>query len=63
MNYSELLSTGYEFTDIQPFNDYRHYLKKDGKILLSTWSINQPSKTRRTFNNYVSNNFSTRFFL
>lgn len=32
--------------------EIRRVLKKNGKILLSIWSINQPKKTKRNFNNY-----------
>ena len=35
--------------------EMKRLLKPNGKILLSVWSINQPSKTRRTFNNYGNN--------
>ena len=33
----------------------KRILKPNGKILLSIWSINQPKKTRRNFNNYGNN--------
>ena len=33
----------------------KRLVKPGGKILISTWSINQPQKTRRTFNNYGNN--------
>lgn len=32
--------------------EIKRVLKKNGKILLSIWSINQPKKTKRIFNNY-----------
>lgn len=32
--------------------EMKRVLSKNGKILLSVWSINQPIKTRRIFNNY-----------
>ena len=34
---------------IQCLTEMKRMLKKDGKILLSVWSVNQPKKTRRTF--------------
>ena len=33
----------------------KRVLTKNGKILLSVWSINQPKKTKRIFNNYGDN--------
>jgi alkylated DNA repair protein alkB family protein 8 len=35
--------------------EMKRLLKKNGKILLSVWSINQPKKTRRNFNSYGNN--------
>jgi len=35
--------------------EMKRLIKIGGKIMLSTWSINQPQKTRRTFNNYGNN--------
>ena len=35
--------------------EMKRLLKPNGKILLSVWSINQPQKTRRSFNNYGNN--------
>ncbi len=35
--------------------EMKRLIKHNGKILLSLWSINQPAKTRRTFNNYGNN--------
>ena len=35
--------------------EMKRLIKKNGKILLSVWSINQPKKTRRSFNNYGNN--------
>ena len=35
--------------------EMKRLLKNTGKILLSVWSINQPQKTRRSFNNYGNN--------
>lgn len=35
--------------------EMKRVLKPNGKILLSVWSKNQPSKTRRTFNSYGNN--------
>lgn len=36
----------------QCLKEMNRILKKNGKILLSVWSINQPDKTKRKFNNY-----------
>jgi len=35
--------------------EMKRLLKPNGTILLSVWSINQPQKTRRSFNNYGNN--------
>jgi len=35
--------------------EMKRLIKIGGKIMLSIWSINQPQKTRRTFNNYGNN--------
>ena len=35
--------------------EMKRLLKPNAKILLSIWSINQPQKTRRSFNNYGNN--------
>jgi SAM-dependent methyltransferase len=35
--------------------EMKRLIKKNGKILLSVWSINQPKKTGRVFNNYGNN--------
>tara|TARA_B100000989_G_scaffold257251_2_gene206723 strand:- start:269 stop:889 length:621 start_codon:yes stop_codon:yes gene_type:complete len=35
--------------------EMKRLVKNGGKILLSVWSIIQPKKTRRTFNNYGNN--------
>jgi ubiquinone/menaquinone biosynthesis C-methylase UbiE len=35
--------------------EMKRLIKIGGKIMLSTWSINQPQKTRRSFNNYGNN--------
>jgi len=40
---------------IKALLEMKRLVKPGGKILLSTWSINQPQKTRRTFNNYGNN--------
>ena len=40
---------------IQALREMKRLLKPGGKILLSIWSINQPIKTRRKFNNYGNN--------
>jgi len=42
-------------TRIQALLEMKRLVKPGGKILLSTWSINQPQKTRRSFNNYGNN--------
>lgn len=35
--------------------ELKRVIKPRGEILLSVWSINQPAKTRRTFNSYGNN--------
>jgi alkylated DNA repair protein alkB family protein 8 len=40
---------------IKSLLEMKRLVKPGGKILISTWSINQPQKTRRTFNNYGNN--------
>ena len=40
---------------IQSLLEMKRLVKQGGKILLSIWSINQPQKTRRSFNNYGNN--------
>ena len=35
---------------VQSLLEMKRLVKPGGKILISTWSINQPQKTRRTFN-------------
>jgi ubiquinone/menaquinone biosynthesis C-methylase UbiE len=35
--------------------EMKRLIKIGGKIMLSVWSINQPQKTRRSFNNYGNN--------
>ena len=40
---------------VQSLLEMKRLIKPGGKILISTWSINQPQKTRRTFNNYGNN--------
>ena len=35
--------------------EMKRIIKNNGKILLSVWSKNQPTKTRRTFNSYGNN--------
>ena len=37
------------------FQEMKRLIKPGGKILISVWSINQPTKTRRHFNNYGHN--------
>ena len=39
-------------TRIDTLLEMKRLIKKNGKILLSVWSINQPKKTRRVFKNY-----------
>ena len=46
------------YTDENRLNallEMKRLIKPNGKILLSVWSINQPQKTRRSFNNYGNN--------
>ena len=40
---------------LKALTEMKRLVKPGGKILLSVWSINQPKKTRRTFNNYGNN--------
>tara|TARA_Y100000741_G_scaffold84689_1_gene62348 strand:+ start:3802 stop:4425 length:624 start_codon:yes stop_codon:yes gene_type:complete len=40
---------------IDALKEMKRLLKPEGKILLSVWSINQPVKTRRKFNNFGNN--------
>lgn len=40
---------------IKALLEMKRLIKIGGKIMLSTWSINQPQKTRRSFNNYGNN--------
>jgi SAM-dependent methyltransferase len=40
---------------LKALKEFKRLLKPQGKILLSVWSINQPSKTRVTFNSYGNN--------
>jgi alkylated DNA repair protein alkB family protein 8 len=40
---------------IKALLEMKRLIKHNGKILLSVWSINQPPKTRRSFNNYGNN--------
>ena len=40
---------------IKALNEMKRLLKNNGKILLSVWSINQPSKTRIIFNKFGDN--------
>ena len=40
---------------IDALREMKRLVKPNGKILLSVWSINQPLKTRRKFNNYGNN--------
>jgi len=42
--------------------ELKRILKDNGEILLSVWSINQPKKTRRTFNKYGHNLISWNKF-
>ena len=45
----------YEQYRIDALLEMKRLVKQNGKILLSVWSINQPSKTRRHFKNYGNN--------
>ena len=40
---------------LKALQEIKRLLKPDCKILLSVWSINQPAKTRRTFDKYGDN--------
>ena len=40
---------------IAALKEMKRLIKPGGKILLSVWSINQPEKTRKKFNNYGNN--------
>ena len=40
---------------LKALTEMKRLVKTGGKILLSVWSINQPKKTRRVFNNYGNN--------
>ena len=40
---------------IKALLELKRIVKSGGKILLSVWSINQPAKTRKSFNNYGNN--------
>lgn len=40
---------------IAALKEMKRLVKPGGKILLSVWSINQPQKTRKKFNNYGNN--------
>lgn len=40
---------------IEALREMKRLVKPGGKILLSVWSLNQPQKTRRKFNNYGNN--------
>ena len=40
---------------IKALMEMKRLVKPGGKILISVWSINQPQKTRRSFNNYGNN--------
>ena len=44
-----------EINRIKALTEMKRLVKPGGKILLSVWSINQPQKTRRKFNNYGNN--------
>ena len=35
--------------------EMKRLIKPEGKILLSVWSINQPAKTKKSFDNYGDN--------
>ena len=40
---------------IKALLELKRIVKPTGKILLSVWSINQPAKTKKSFNNYGNN--------
>ena len=40
---------------IKALLELKRIIKPNGKILLSVWSINQPAKTKKSFNNYGNN--------
>tara|TARA_Y100000592_G_C5324604_1_gene246494 strand:- start:29 stop:652 length:624 start_codon:yes stop_codon:yes gene_type:complete len=40
---------------IKALLELKRIVKPNGKILLSVWSINQPAKTKKSFNNYGNN--------
>lgn len=42
-------------TRLLALREMKRLLKPNGEILLSVWSINQPAKTKRTFNEYGDN--------
>ena len=44
-----------EKSRIDALLEMKRLIKKNGKILLSVWSINQPRKTRRSFNSFGNN--------
>lgn len=44
-----------EKTRIDSLLEMKRLVRKNGKILLSVWSINQPRKTRRSFNSFGNN--------
>ena len=44
-----------EKSRIDALLEMKRLIKKNGKILLSIWSINQPRKTRRSFNSFGNN--------
>ncbi len=54
-----LIASFHHLKTIQERNEclkeIKRVIKKDGKILLSVWSINQPKKTKRIFLNYGDN--------
>ncbi len=37
---------------LQSLKEMKRLIKKSGKIMISVWSINQPLKTKKTFNKY-----------
>ena len=37
---------------LQSLKEMKRLIKKSGKIIISVWSINQPLKTKKTFNKY-----------
>jgi tRNA (uracil-5-)-methyltransferase TRM9 len=45
----------YSYNRVDALLEMKRLLVPGGKLLLSVWSLNQPKKTRRIFNNYGNN--------